>query len=616
MLNIKTKKLSRDYFIFAAIIAASIVGLSVFWTAQTYHSLNKDKQLRYELESAKISDQLQDSFNYLESFMRLIANDVSRLPLPSPEKIAPYLERSWPHMKMHNEESGDNYFSWSVLDFSNPSGQILASSLNGVMEEPTMLPKNRAWLIEGPKQPGKLIFSSPDIGVITNQYVMPVGFGVVDKRGKYIGAISISFNINSLNHKLQATADKRTNFILLNKDMRPISQPDNESKYPDGYFKEKLAKANLAADHGKLSTPVIVGDLTYSYYRKLPNYPFIILIGDNKYFQNKEANRILWPRLEVTLVLGLFFLLLLYFFQRKIIHPVEALSAAALAISNGRTDFVMPESDIHEYQVLAQQLSNIRQIIDRLTQAQKELEEALKAKSSFLSNMSHEFRTPLNAVIGFSETIKKKIFGDIGNEKYSEYVTDINDQGQYLLKLIEDILDASKIESGKAELYEEPFSFTRLLKDSVKTVQQRADAKSIKLGTEVSDDLPYIKADKTKMKQVILNLLSNAVKFTANNGNISIRAYVDKEFVLEVQDTGIGIAKEDLKKIAQRFAQVDNIYTRKNRGSGLGMSISKDIIELHGGKLLIESEPNVGTKIIVRLPADRIIFSSQHVEKP
>ena len=323
----------------------------------------------------------------------------------------------------------------------------------------------------------------------------------------------------------------------------------------------------------------------------------------------------LWPRIEVTVILGLFFLLLLYFFQRKIIYPVQALSEAALAISKGNTDVKMPKTDIHEYQVLSQQLSNIREIISRLTKAQSDLQEALTAKSSFLSNMSHEFRTPLNAVIGFSETIKKKIFGDIGNEKYSEYVEDINEQGQYLLKLIEDILDASKIESGKAELYEEPFSFTRLLKDSVKTVQQRADAKHIQLITEMNDDLPYIKADKTKIKQVLLNILSNAIKFTAEKGRVYIRALIENnEFVIEIQDTGIGIAQEDLKKIAQRFAQVDNIYTRKNRGSGLGMSISKDIIEMHGGKLLIESQPNIGTKITIRLPASRIIFASQYVE--
>ena len=132
----------------------------------------------------------------------------------------------------------------------------------------------------------------------------------------------------------------------------------------------------------------------------------------------------------------------------------------------------------------------------------------------------------------------------------------------------------------------------------------------LKIASELPVDLPYIKADKTRMKQVILNLLSNAIKFTANRGKIHIRVHANDEFIFEVQDTGIGIAKDDLKKIAQRFAQVDNLYTRKNRGSGLGMSISKDIIEMHGGQFIIESEPNIGTKITIKLPKERVIFGT------
>ena len=597
MIKIKRKTLSRDYFIFAAIIAATLVGLSILWTVQTYHTLKKDKEMRYARESDKITGQLEESFNYLESFMRLIANDISRLEKPTPEKIAPLLERSWPHMK----ENSENYFAWSVLDFSDPTGRILASSLNGVMEELVQLPKNRAWLVEGPKHPGRLIFSAPDIGVITNQYVMPVGFGVNNKFGKYTGAISISFNIDSLSRKLEAAADNHVSFILIDQNNNLILSPYNESKLTsERTLPEKLPE--MTGQQGKLLQPVHYNYVDYSYYRKLPNYPFTVLIGDNPHFQGKETARLLWPRLEVTVILGLFFLLLLYFFQRKIIHPVVALSNAAMEISKGNIDVEMPETDIHEYQVLSQQLGNIHEIISRLTKAQKDLEEALKAKSSFLSNVSHEFRTPLNAVIGFSETIKKKIFGDIGNEKYSEYVDDINAQGQYLLKLIEDILDASKIESGTAELSEEPFDFNRLLKDCLKTVQQRADAKNIQLIPEISDTLPYIKADKTKIKQVMLNLLSNSIKFTAEKGRVYIRSYVDSEFVIEVQDTGIGIARDDLRKIAMRFSQLDNLYTRKNRGTGLGMSISKDIIEMHGGQVNVGTGSDRGVEILVTLP--------------
>ncbi len=613
MLKIKAKTLSRDYFIYAAIVAAVIIGISLIGTFQAYDTLHRESDERYQTEANKISEQLSESFNYLQSFMQLIANDISRLNNATPEKIAPILEKSWPRIN----DSNLNYLSWSVLDFSDAHGRILASSLENTSYDttPVMLPTSRAWITQGPKQPGRLIFSQPDIGVLTKQYVMPVGFGINDKNGRYLGAISISFNLNSLERKLENPASRETSFAIIDNNKNIITQSaDSAKKLPANFFESKLANEDLSKDEGKLEQPIKSDGVRYTYYKKIPNYPFVVLVGDNKFFHGREVNRLLEPRIEQGIILGLIFLGILYFFQRKIILPVKKLSDAALAISRGDDDVEMPDTDIHEYQVLSTQLGKIHEIISRLTIAQRDLEDALKAKSSFLSNMSHEFRTPLNAVIGFSETIKKKVFGDIGNEKYSEYVQDINEQGQYLLKLIEDILDASKIESGKAKLYDEPLSFQRMVKDSVRTVQQRADAKKIQIITEISDDLPYIKADKTRIKQVLLNLLSNAVKFTADKGRIYVRCFVDSEFVCEVQDTGIGIASDDLNKIAQRFAQVDNIYTRKNRGSGLGMSITKDIIELHGGTLVIESELNVGTKITVRLPKDRIIFASQYVE--
>ena len=270
MKYLKTKRLSRDYFIFAAIIALALVSLSVLWTAQTFRSLNKDKELRHESEAIKLSGQLQESFDYLESFMRIIGNDISRLDNPTPEKVAPLLQKSWPRMKTGE----DNYFAWSVLDFSNPQGEIIASSLNGVMEQAAQLPKNRTWLVEGPKHPGKLIFSAPDIGVITNQYVMPVGLGIVDKKGRYTGAISISFNINSLTRKLDNVAGKQTSFILLDNNEQLISQSsDNKEKFAPDFFKNNLKADDMKGEQGKFMHPIVLGNFSYPYYKKIPNYP-------------------------------------------------------------------------------------------------------------------------------------------------------------------------------------------------------------------------------------------------------------------------------------------------------------------------------------------------------
>jgi signal transduction histidine kinase len=603
---LKKNTLSRDYFRYAAIVAIFVVGFSAWRAYEAYKDLSRDKELRYETEGQQIAEDLEETLNYLENFLSLVGNDISQLDRPTAEKIAPILRKSWP--KISN--SGYNYFTWSVLDFTNPDGMIIASSTQGVLEPPQALPKERKWLEFGPKQPGKLIFSDPAIGVLTKKYILPTGYGVLNKNGKYVGSISIGLALSNLTKKLESPLSTRSaSFVMLDPDFKIITQStDNLSKLPADFFVSKLDKDVIKqSDRGTLENSIKIDNVTYNYYRHIDGYPFIFLIGDNQDFLDKEFNQQFMPRIEQSIILGIFFIVLLYFFQRKIIKPVKALSDAAVEISQGRTDVKMPETDIYEYQVLARKLSNIQEFVHKLTHAQTELQEALKAKANFLSNMSHEFRTPLNAVIGFSETIKSKLFGEI-NDKYAEYIENINEQGNYLLELIEDILDASKIDAGKMKLDEEPFDFKRLVRESLKSVQMSAVTKKIELVTEIPDDLPYIRADRTKIKQVLLNLMSNAVKFTHEGGTVTVRAKIKDEFIFEVEDTGIGIPKEDLKMITKRFMQVDNDYTKKQRGTGLGMSISKDIAELHGGKLKIKSEVGRGTKISVRLPKERIIF--------
>ncbi len=605
------RTLSRDYYIFAAIVAIAVVGFSLFRAFDAYLTLNRDKETRYYSEGEKIANELEESFNYLDSFMSLVGSEISHSGA-TPEKIAQVLRRAWPRIG----NSGYNYFTWSVLDFANPQGMIVASSMHGVLSPPQPLPTDRSWITEAPKTPGRLIFSAPDVGVLTKKYILPVGYGLVDQRGKYIGSISISFVLSNLVKKLENPLNyKSASFVLLGEDYKVIAQSsDNPTKLQRDYFHDKIDKKLVAVNKsGILEKPIVFENVTYNYYRNVDGYPFFILLGDNQSYLDKEFNQLLLPRIEQSVILGVFFLVLLYFFQRKIIKPVTTLSEAAVQISQGNTDVKFPDTDIYEYQVLTTKLRNIQEFVLRLNTAQKELEEALRAKTSYLSNMSHEFRTPLNAVIGFSETIKNKLFGDI-NEKYAEYIDNINEQGQYLLELIEDILDASKIDAGKMRLDEEPFDFKRLTRECLKSIQLRAETKEVTLESVMPEDLPYIRADRTKIKQVILNLLSNAVKFSNEGGKVTISARIKDDFIFEVEDTGIGIPKEDLKKITQRFMQVENAYTKKQRGTGLGMSITKDIAEMHGGKLKIKSELGKGTKITVTIPKDRIIFGEQFSE--
>jgi two-component system cell cycle sensor histidine kinase PleC len=231
-------------------------------------------------------------------------------------------------------------------------------------------------------------------------------------------------------------------------------------------------------------------------------------------------------------------------------------------------------------------------------------EEANQAKSKFLANMSHELRTPLNAIIGFSEIMESGMFGPLGAEKYNEYCTDIRSSGQYLLEVINDILDMAKIEAGRIRLDFEELDLDALLAEAIRVVSARAQDKQLELVAKISPELA-LRADRRALKQIMLNLLSNAVKFTSAGGCVTVRGRAaDGCIVLAIADTGIGIDKEALARLGRPFEQVESQLTKTYQGSGLGLAIAKSLAGLHGGSMRLRSRLGTGTVVCVSLPRD------------
>jgi two-component system cell cycle sensor histidine kinase PleC len=241
-----------------------------------------------------------------------------------------------------------------------------------------------------------------------------------------------------------------------------------------------------------------------------------------------------------------------------------------------------------------------------LKQSKEAVERAYAAKTQFLANMSHELRTPLNAIIGFSEMMHRQLLGPIGTEKYLEYIQGIRESGEHLLDLISDILDMSKIEAGKYELGFEEINVAKTIRLAAHMMESRASDAAVRINMEkLGDENTLIIADRRAVLQVILNILSNAVKFTPRGGHISIECTEKKEsIVLKITDTGIGIPANKLASITNPFEQVSSHYTRDHEGTGLGLAITKELVEMHGGALLIDSKVGVGTSVTVRLPRD------------
>jgi PAS domain S-box-containing protein len=260
--------------------------------------------------------------------------------------------------------------------------------------------------------------------------------------------------------------------------------------------------------------------------------------------------------------------------------------------------------------VLIEDITQRKQIEQTLLAAKEEAELASRAKSEFLANMSHELRTPLNSIIGFSDLLTDQTLYAPDDTSSPEYATHIYDSGEHLLALINDILDISKIEAGTSTLHEAEIDFAATIESCLAMIGERAEIAGVELIFDTGGaKLPMLRADKTRIKQVMLNLLSNAVKFTEAGGAVTTTLQYDPDrgFALQVADTGIGIAAADIPAALTRFHQVESDLSRKYQGTGLGLPLSCALIEQHGGALDLHSELGVGTTVTVRLPAARAV---------
>jgi len=243
-----------------------------------------------------------------------------------------------------------------------------------------------------------------------------------------------------------------------------------------------------------------------------------------------------------------------------------------------------------------------------LEQARREAEEASRAKSNFLASMSHELRTPLNAVLGFADIMRQGLFGPVGHPRYADYVDGIVKSGQHLLSLINDVLDMSRVEAGKLELNEDDLDLRKSIEEALDLVGVTAEGKGVSLTRALPAVLPRLQADPRLLRQMMLNLLSNAIKFTSEGGSVEVAAAVltDGGLAIRVRDTGVGMTDHQLKRVFEPFSQGDSLRARQAGGSGLGLPITRRLIELHDGQIHLSSRKSAGTTATLIFPASRV----------
>ncbi|MBT5110944.1 MAG: response regulator [Rhodospirillaceae bacterium] len=311
-----------------------------------------------------------------------------------------------------------------------------------------------------------------------------------------------------------------------------------------------------------------------------------------------EALQALWPHSEAIVMTG-----------------YATVENAIAAIHKGAYDYLRKPFHAEELKaVLNRCFEKIelrrdkRAANEKLRTALDRAELANRAKSEFLANMSHEVRTPLNVILGYSEVIKDQHFGPLHPEKYVEYAKDIHESGAFVLSLVNDVLDMAAIESGQSEIKESSVEIEAIVDFCFRMLKGRAESFKLKLMKEIAQGIPDLRADERMVKQMLLNLLSNAVKFTPEGGRIGVVVTLadDGDLVIAVADNGVGIAEEDQQKILEPFTVGEDALTRSADGAGLGLALTKSMMEMHDGTLELRSNIDVGTVVTLRFPKSRL----------
>ncbi len=333
-------------------------------------------------------------------------------------------------------------------------------------------------------------------------------------------------------------------------------------------------------------------------YRRIGDYPLFVTVG----LGYDEGLASWWTNAKTTLTLATAATFLLFGFAFHLMREIGFRAKRDLELADEHDKLQAANAE------LTDERRKLQAANAELSESKDRAEAANRAKSFFLANMSHELRTPLNAILGFSQIIRDQVMGPVGKPVYADYAKDIHGSGEHLLKLINNLLDMAKIEAGKTELDDETLDPAAIVGASIMEVRVQAAGKGVALEADIPPGMPFIRGDELRLREVLINLLSNAVKFT-ETGRVTVSAAFDaaQGFCFTVADTGIGMSPGELAQALEPFSQVENSFSKKYAGTGLGLPLAQRLVELHGGRLEIASVKGEGTTVMVHLPLDRVV---------
>ena len=506
-----------------------------------------------------------------------------------------------------------------------PDGMLVAASLSK-NPKPVDLSDREHFRVHRHNPNLGLFIGKPVLGRVSNQVTIQVTKRLQARDGSFGGVLVFSLNpdyLTSLHRQVDLGQTGNVTVVGLDSVIRARFTSNDRSDAAGvgtSLAAGRSFRDSAFADSGfHTSASVVDGVVRLFHWRKVPGYPLVVIVGLGKeealIAANRHALLILGIATSAVLLVGLMALRLAreisnrVAYEISLFHEGEKLRAAHDCLTDQHEALIARSAQLAEERI------NLQKTNAELSLAQQRSEAASKAKSAFLANMSHELRTPLNAIIGFAEVMCGKYFGAL-SDQYAEYAADIHKSGNQLLGIVEQVLDTAKIEAGKLQLTEGKQSLAAIVEKAVRSVEAQAEKKQIDLSIRLPSPPVFILGDEARLGQIAVNLLSNAVKFTPEHGRVDIAADLEENagLCITIADTGIGMSADEIDWALELFRQVDNSFTKRFEGTGLGLPLARQFIKLHGGTLAIESAPGEGTKVFVRLPAERVVLDP--VERP
>ena len=632
-----TKK-NSIFFIFIKAAATAILGLALLagWSVWKSYKLESELiELRIKSQASRIDRTFSASIDTASYLLNLLTNQIRS---NSDDKV--YIQTLLKSFKNTNiSPAMNNVLSFTTFSWINNQNEFVVNSEKGIIMPPKKVPP-RDYIPAAMRNPGRIELGQPVIGAITSQWIIPAGMAATNDAGDYVGAVIIGLDISTFIKKLEkGISIPGVSFAIIDKDLNVIIEsPDNKFAKTATLFKklDTVSFAAVSSEPASLVTPMpFISNEQFTVVLK-SKYPYMIVVSYDKALANLEYRKAIFSYLMEFAIITLVIFFLFFTIKRRIITPVIALSSVADQIAHGKENIDIPENTTYELHNLSMQLHSVIDYMKKLRSTQRSLEAsvqemenetekaeaaraaaeiareeahyAMQSKALFLGKVVHEIQVPVNTVLDYADKQVKQLEANGIHNEYMRYGKKIAESARFIMLLVGDLLQRARSESDSVLLDERPLDLKEIIIYSMDMLQTRAAKHDVTITLQACEHLPRLFADDLRMKQILNNIISNAVKYTPTGGHVTIKTSIDdKDCIhIDVIDTGLGILPDEIDKITEDFYRI-NRHRETAEGTGLGLPLAKRLMELHGGKLIIQSTINIGTHVTLSFPDYRTV---------